>query len=127
MLIVVSALQAVVIAIVAAIPPMTLVGAAVLSLLFTISSAATFALIPVLSGALGMTLARANSYLEIVRSLGMLAGPVAGGILIGWIGASNALMVDATSFAVLCCGSAWKRDPGSGVIGVEKGPLIPVV
>ncbi len=27
----------------------------------------------------------------------------------------------------LVCGSAWKRDPGSGVIGVEKGPLIPVV
>ena len=27
----------------------------------------------------------------------------------------------------LDCGSAWKRDPGSGVIGVEKGPLIPVV
>jgi DNA-binding GntR family transcriptional regulator len=27
----------------------------------------------------------------------------------------------------LACGSAWKRDPGSGVIGVEKGPLIPVV
>ncbi|WP_454277896.1 TetR/AcrR family transcriptional regulator [Sphingomonas sanguinis] len=27
----------------------------------------------------------------------------------------------------LICGSAWKRDPGSGVIGVEKGPLIPVV
>lgn len=25
------------------------------------------------------------------------------------------------------CGSAWKRDPVSGVIGVEKGPLIPVV
>ncbi|SFP94542.1 hypothetical protein SAMN04488241_111180 [Sphingomonas rubra] len=25
------------------------------------------------------------------------------------------------------CGSAWKRDPDSGVIGVEKGPLIPVV
>ena len=31
------------------------------------------------------------------------------------------------SFEVLECGSAWKRDPGSGVIGVEKGPLIPVV
>ena len=27
----------------------------------------------------------------------------------------------------LRCGSAWKKDPGSGVIGVEKGPLIPVV
>ena len=25
------------------------------------------------------------------------------------------------------CGWAWKRDPGSGVIGVEKGPLIPLV
>jgi len=25
------------------------------------------------------------------------------------------------------CGSAWKRDPVSGVIGVEKGPLIPEV
>ena len=25
------------------------------------------------------------------------------------------------------CGSAWKKDPGSGVIGVEKGPLIPVI
>jgi iron complex outermembrane receptor protein len=24
----------------------------------------------------------------------------------------------------LKCGSAWKRDPVSGVIGVEKGPLI---
>ena len=28
---------------------------------------------------------------------------------------------------IRACGSAWKRDPGSGVIGVEKGPLIPVV
>ena len=28
---------------------------------------------------------------------------------------------------ILVCGSAWKRDPGSGVIGVEKGPLIPLV
>ena len=28
---------------------------------------------------------------------------------------------------LLACGSAWKKDPGSGVIGVEKGPLIPVV
>ena len=25
------------------------------------------------------------------------------------------------------CGSAWKKDPDSGVIGVEKGPLIPLV
>ena len=32
-----------------------------------------------------------------------------------------------TKFETEECGSAWKRDPGSGVIGVEKGPLIPVV
>jgi hypothetical protein len=31
------------------------------------------------------------------------------------------------TFKAYACGSAWKRDPGSGVIGVEKGPLIPVV
>jgi hypothetical protein len=27
----------------------------------------------------------------------------------------------------LTCGSAWKKDPVSGVIGVEQGPLIPMV
>jgi hypothetical protein len=32
-----------------------------------------------------------------------------------------------TYFEGADCGSAWKKDPGSGVIGVEKGPLIPVV
>jgi cytochrome c len=31
------------------------------------------------------------------------------------------------ALAGTCCGSAWKKDPGSGVIGVEKGPLIPLV
>ena len=25
------------------------------------------------------------------------------------------------------CGSAWKKDPVSGLIGVEQGPLIPMV
>jgi len=25
------------------------------------------------------------------------------------------------------CGSAWKKDPVSGVIGVEQGPHIPMV
>jgi hypothetical protein len=25
------------------------------------------------------------------------------------------------------CGSAWKKDPVSGVIGAEEGPLIPMV
>ena len=36
---------------------------------------------------------------------------------------------DAQPFrgAHLVCGSAWKKDPVSGVIGVEQGPLIPMV
>ena len=83
MLVVVSALQAGVIVLIAYYPLFTLAGAALLSVLFTIASAATFALIPVLAATLGMTLARANSLLEMVRSLGMLAGPVAGGVLAG--------------------------------------------
>ena len=33
----------------------------------------------------------------------------------------------AEDIRMVTCGSAWKKDPGSGVIGVEKGPLIPVV
>ena len=38
----------------------------------------------------------------------------------------TAIATSAISFAagVIACGSAWKRDPVSGVIGVEKGPLI---
>ena len=100
-LVVVSALQAVVIAFIALYPPSTLAGAALLSVLFTISSAATFALIPVLAGALGMTLARANSFLEMVRSFGMLVGPVAGGVLVGWVGSRTALLADAASFGLL--------------------------
>ena len=44
--------------------------------------------------------------------------------------ASQVLNADPYSghlFLFRGCGSAWKKDPGSGVIGVEKGPLIPVV
>lgn len=79
----------------------TLVGASVLSICFAISGTATFALIPVLATALGMPLSRANSVLELVRGVGMLAGPVAGGILIAWIGARSALLIDAASYVLL--------------------------
>ena len=116
-LVVISALQAGVIALIAHYPLLTLVGAALLSVLFTISSAATFALIPVLASGLGMTLARANSLLEMVRSLGMLAGPVAGGVLVGWIGSRNALLADAVSFALLALvvlASGLRRKPQGG-------------
>lgn len=116
-LVITSALQAGVIALIAHYPTFTLAGAALLSVLFTVSSAATFALIPVLASGLGMTLARANSLLEMVRSLGMLAGPVAGGVLVGWIGSRNTLLVDAFSFALLALvvmGSGLRRKPQRG-------------
>ncbi|PSJ43637.1 MFS transporter [Allosphingosinicella deserti] len=79
----------------------TLLGASLLSVCFAISGAATFALIPVLAAALGIPLNRANSALELVRGAGMLAGPVAGGVLITSIGAGNALLIDAASFLLL--------------------------
>ncbi|MBV2150303.1 MFS transporter [Sphingobium yanoikuyae] len=116
-LVMASALQAGIISLIAHYPTFTLAGAALLSVLFTISSAATFALIPVLASGLGMTLARANSLLEMVRSLGMLAGPVAGGVLVGWIGSRNTLLVDAFSFALLALvvmGSGLRRKPQRG-------------
>ncbi len=37
------------------------------------------------------------------------------------------ILVADRSGGQIGCGSAWKKDPVSGVIGVEKGPLIPVV
>ncbi|HEX7854422.1 MAG TPA: MFS transporter [Sphingobium sp.] len=114
MLVVVSALQGVVIAFIAVYPLFTVAGAAFLSVLFTISGAATFALIPALSRVLGMTLVRANAFLEMVRSVGMLAGPVAGGVLVGWVGSRNALLADAASFGLLLlivAASSLRRKP----------------
>ncbi len=79
----------------------TIIGASILSILFAIGGIASFALIPVLAAGLGMALPRANAMLEFVRSAGMLAGPVAGGALVAWGGTSNALLIDAASFALL--------------------------
>ncbi len=79
----------------------TIGAASILSVLFAISGTASFALIPVLAAGLGMTLPRANAVLEFVRSFGMLAGPIAGGALVAWGGTTNALLIDAASFALL--------------------------
>lgn len=92
--------------------PATIIGASILGLLFAISGTATFALIPVLAQGLGMTLARTNAGLEFVRSAGMLAGPVVGGVLVSWGGTRSALLIDAISFALLALviwGSGVKR------------------
>lgn len=101
----------------------TLAGASVLSILFAIGGTASFALIPVLATGLGMTLARANAVLEFVRSAGMLAGPVVGGMLVTWGGAGNALLIDAASFALLAAvivGSGLRRPVERHVGGVGR-------
>ena len=45
-----------------------------------------------------------------------------------WVGGDRFHLINLTlpngSVTKIPCGSAWKRDPVSGVIGVEKGPLI---
>ncbi|MES1972129.1 MAG: MFS transporter [Pseudomonadota bacterium] len=90
----------------------TVVGAGILSILFAVGGTASFALVPVLAAGLGIALARANAVLEFVRSAGMLAGPVVGGVLVAWGGTGNALLIDAASFAVLAAvvfGSGLRR------------------
>jgi MFS family permease len=81
--------------------PSTIVGASFLSVSLATSGTASFALLPVLATGLGMTLPRANAAVEFVRSVGMLGGPVAGGALVAWGGTTNALLIDAASFALL--------------------------
>src|SRR3546814_11811741 len=84
-LVVVSALQTAAIALIAYYPAFTHAWAALLSVLFTITSAATFTLIPVLASALVHPRARATIFFEIVCSPGMLACPVAVAALVGWM------------------------------------------
>lgn len=101
LLILVSASQAAVVAAIAAAPSFTIVGAGALSLLFAVSGTATFALIPVLAGGLGVSLVRSNAMLESVRGLGMIAGPAAGGLLVGLTGTRVTLLIDAATFVLL--------------------------
>jgi hypothetical protein len=42
-------------------------------------------------------------------------------------GDAQPVTLSAEAPAFDACGSAWKKDPVSGVIGVEQGPLIPMV
>jgi dienelactone hydrolase len=37
------------------------------------------------------------------------------------------ILADVERMQAIGCGSAWKKDPVSGVIGAQKGPLISVV
>ena len=38
-----------------------------------------------------------------------------------------ARFLEKLELEAIVCGSAWKKDPVSGLIGVEQGPLIPMV
>ncbi len=55
---------------------------------------------PVLARLAGITLSRANGISQGAMGLAMLAGPVAGGVLVGLVGASNVLWINGATFFV---------------------------
>jgi hypothetical protein len=44
-----------------------------------------------------------------------------------WVGFGFFCFLIAWAFIIVWCGSACKKDPASGVIGVQKGTTIPMV
>lgn len=78
-----------------------LAGAALLSMLFAISGAASFALIPVVGRAVGLPTARVNAAMEFASGGGAVFGPFAGGALVAVGGTTIALLIDAATFAML--------------------------
>lgn len=56
-------------------------------------------LVPELAGLAGLRLERVNATLEGIQYLALLLGPPIAGLLIGWLGASNVLWIDAATFA----------------------------
>lgn len=78
-----------------------LIGAALLSLLFAFSGAASFALIPVVGRAAGLPVARVNAALEVASGGGSVLGPLIGGALIALGGTKLAFLIDAATFGLL--------------------------
>lgn len=78
-----------------------LTGAVMLSVLFAFSGAATFALVPVVGRAVGLSVARVNAATEFASGGGSVFGPLAGGLLVASGGTAVALLVDAASFLLL--------------------------
>ena len=58
------------------------------------------AMLPELTRDAGLRLEQVNSAFEGVQYLSMLVGPPLAGLLIGWMGASNVLWLDAGTFAI---------------------------
>ncbi|HEY8347102.1 MAG TPA: MFS transporter [Symbiobacteriaceae bacterium] len=63
-------------------------------------STARDAMVPELGSAAGVPLERVNAISQVAYRLTVLGGPLVGGLLIGAIGASNVLWVDAVTFAI---------------------------
>jgi MFS family permease len=61
----------------------------------TVVQTSAQALVPAIAD--GRTLVSANAGLSFGRSLGTMVGPGAGGLLVGWLGAATALVVDGVS------------------------------
>ena len=70
-------------------------GVAALSVVFSFSGPALFALIPKVSERAGLTLERTNSLLEISKGVGGIAGPIFGGLLLEVLGFSSTVIIAA--------------------------------
>ena len=79
--------------------PAILCLAFVLGCGIAVSSAAEFALVPLLAGS--RSLGRANGLVESMRGIGFVAGPAIGGIVAGGAGTRYAMLADAASFLLI--------------------------
>lgn len=76
-----------------------LMGSFALGCLFAISQPAIYALIPSISERSLVSTKRVNAIVEFFTRSALLIGPAIGGLLLGTLGASSALLIDAASFA----------------------------
>lgn len=77
-----------------------LIGATLLGSLFAISQPALYTLIPSIAERSKLSTKRVNATVEFFSRSAMLFGPALGGLLLGTLGASSALLLDAASFAI---------------------------
>ena len=79
--------------------PAILVLAVLLGVGVAISSAAEFALVPLVAGS--RSVGRANGIVESARGIGFVAGPAIAGLIAGSAGTKYAMLVDAASFLLI--------------------------
>src|SRR5262249_37422744 len=79
--------------------PAILVLAFVLGTGIAVSSAAEFALVPLLAGS--RNIGHANGLVESARGIGVVAGPALAGIVAGSAGTKYAMLADAATFLLI--------------------------